>query len=145
MSCRSMILLEQADNSYLGIYCHHEGYVEHNGAILNSSYQDRNKVEELIAIGDISELGFNVSDKEANHCIAYGRDLGVKGIVNAIKYDSLEQLDDITTNWCEFNYVYSKDNKWKYFQTGELKEGLKDLAASVKTMQRENVFGGASK
>lgn len=145
MSCKSMILLEQPDSSYLGIYCHHDGYIEHNGAILNASYQDRAKVEDLIELGDISELGLNVSDKEVNHCIAYSRDMGVGGVTKAMKYESLEELNDISTNWCEFNYVFSKDNKWRFFETGELKNGLKELAPVIKEQQQYNVFGGATK
>ena len=145
MSCRSNILIEQPDSSYLGIYCHHDGYIDHNGAILNASYKDRTKVEDLINLGDLSELKANISDDGDNHCIAYTRDLGVGGVTNAMKYNSLEELDDFSTNWCEINYIFTKENTWKYFETGELQNGLINLAEAVKASQQANVFGGAAK
>jgi len=59
MATRSLIAIKHKDNTYSGVYCHWDGYVEHNGKILKEDYQDRAKVVELIDGGDISSLKTN--------------------------------------------------------------------------------------
>jgi hypothetical protein len=56
MATRSFISIKHKDNTYSGVYCHWDGYVENNGKILKEDYQDRVKVVELIDGGDISSL-----------------------------------------------------------------------------------------
>ena len=46
------------------IYCHWDGYLQNNGAILLEHYQDPKKVNELIDLGDISSLRENVAPKK---------------------------------------------------------------------------------
>lgn len=45
------------------VYCHWDGYVEHNGVILNEFYSNSVYVNRLIATGDISSLGAQVGEK----------------------------------------------------------------------------------
>ena len=56
MSTRSAIIQKQPDGSFRGIYCHHDGYLSHNGVVLRDHYQDPDKVTRLIDLGDISVL-----------------------------------------------------------------------------------------
>ena len=66
MSTRSAIIKQQADGSYLGIYCHNDGYPEapHGvGHKLITHYTDEDKINELIALGDLSQLGDVVGEK----------------------------------------------------------------------------------
>jgi len=75
------------------IYCHLDGYLEYNGAILNEFYQDSAKVNHLVALGDMSSLGTSIGEmvefdaqmeydpvtRFAKQCRFYGRDRGEKG------------------------------------------------------------------
>lgn len=59
MSTRSFICVEQDDGSYKGVYCHSDGYLTYNGAMLLDHYNSREKADALIALGDLSLLAKN--------------------------------------------------------------------------------------
>lgn len=61
MSTRSAIGIKYDDNKYMGIYCHYDGYLENNGIKLNTSYKEKNKVESLMALGNLISLGHILS------------------------------------------------------------------------------------
>lgn len=44
------------------VYCHWDGYLEHNGRILQEHY-DSAKANHLVALGDISSLGAKIGDE----------------------------------------------------------------------------------
>lgn len=48
MSTRTAIFKEQEDGTFQGIYCHHDGYIEGVGRILNSFYQDPKDIQKVI-------------------------------------------------------------------------------------------------
>jgi hypothetical protein len=84
MSTRSAIIAKINDR-YQGIYCHFDGYIAGVGKTLQKYYNTAEKVQELIALGDISSLdkklkmitrnhSFNTPDK--NVTVAYHRDRG---------------------------------------------------------------------
>jgi hypothetical protein len=84
MATRSAIIMK-TEKGYLGIYCHHDGYLEGVGFTLAKHYTDPEKVKKLISLGDISSLGEEVEPKdnahsyntpEKNVTVAYGRDRG---------------------------------------------------------------------
>lgn len=99
MATRSTIALEFADGTVQQVYCHWDGYLEHNGRILQGAYMDPFKVRDLIDLGDLSSLGLNLGEKHdfdcphkygtpeyeawsnAKHemCTFYGRDRGETG------------------------------------------------------------------
>ncbi len=56
MGTRSRIGIELPDHSVVSVYCHWDGYVEHNGKILVQQYQNRDDVKELIDGGSMSSL-----------------------------------------------------------------------------------------
>ena len=117
MATRSRIAIENEDGTVTSIYCHFDGYVEHNGKMLQEHYTDRSKVEQLIALGDISYLRANIeptgkhsfNEPEAGVTVAYHRDRG-------------EKLNQITHNWGvegffthdfeEYGYCFTKEGKW---------------------------------
>lgn len=123
----------------MGSYCHSDGYLTYNGAMLLDHYSDRTKVEKLISFGDMAALNENIdpfSGREHNFdhrqegvTVFYGRDRGEKETEPRIV-----DLDDINSpdSWIEYCYVYGKDGKWRYFVCGQnehpvfrdLKEGL---------------------
>jgi hypothetical protein len=131
MSTRSMILIEQENGEYLGIYCHSDGYLTHNGAMLIDHYNQREKVKELISHGDLSYLSERINpDSSREHsfdrpqrgvCIYYGRDRGETS-TDAINF----KLEDLSEDpWIEYTYIFGKDNQWKYFEYNGLANGLK--------------------
>jgi hypothetical protein len=65
MATRSTIALEFADGTVQQVYCHWDGYLSNNGAILQEHYSDPFKLRELIDLGDISSLRSTVGTKHA--------------------------------------------------------------------------------
>ena len=63
MATRSTIAIEYADGTVEQVYCHWDGYLDHNGVILRDNYSDPFKLQQLIELGDISSLGPNIGDK----------------------------------------------------------------------------------
>ena len=81
MATRS-IIAKLDDKGVQAIYCHNDGYLSNNGKILDQHYADEDKVDELLAEGDISSL----RDTIANTTF-YARDRGEK-------YKEATQLKD---------------------------------------------------
>ena len=133
MSTRSYICIENEDKSISGIYCHSDGYLTYNGAMLLDHYSDREKVKELISLGGLSTLlpklhpdkskphSFDYDKRQEDVCVFYGRDRGESG--NEAHEVVLEDIDkDI---FIEYVYVFGLDNKWRYFEGGDYqKTGL---------------------
>lgn len=79
MSTRSMIAKQIAEDEYLAVYCHQDGYLSHNGALLLDCYNTPEKVDALLALGELSHLGKDM--EAAPHEIA---DLkGMEGVTVA--------------------------------------------------------------
>ena len=71
MSTNSFIGRELSSGEIRGVYCHWDGYPEHNGKILVESYKNTSQVDALLALGDLSILG-----EDPEKCVAYARDRG---------------------------------------------------------------------
>jgi hypothetical protein len=65
MGTRSTIALEFADGTVEQVYCHWDGYLNYNGAILEKHYKDPFKLQLLIEQGDMSSLGKEVGTQHA--------------------------------------------------------------------------------
>ena len=115
MSTRSFICVEQDDGSYKGVYCHSDGYLTYNGAMLLDHYNSREKASEIIALGDLSLLceklypdperphSFDYDSRQEDVTVAYGRDRGEKGT------EAREiTLEDAKESWCEYMYVFGR-------------------------------------
>lgn len=63
MATRSTIALEFADGTVEQVYCHWDGYLEHNGQILLKHYSNPFVLRDLIDGGAISSLGQKVGTK----------------------------------------------------------------------------------
>lgn len=121
MATRSMIYLQTGKDSYAGIYCHWDGYLSHNGAILQNYYNTREKVEELVALGNLSSLGrylrapegtqHTFDDPWPNTCVAYGRDRGEEN--QEARTYTRKQIRE-SDGWEEYSYLFTLDNIWKY-------------------------------
>lgn len=91
MSTNSHIGIKQG-NKVKYIYCHWDGYLSHNGMLLNLFYRSPEKVEKLINLGDISSLGYNV---EAPRPIKDGQDAS-----NLSNYMNLHIKTSFTVSYC---------------------------------------------
>jgi hypothetical protein len=124
MATRSRIAIEKEDGRVYSIYCHNDGYPEHNGAVLHHYYQDREKVERLIALGDISSLSEKVeptgphsfNSPERGVVVAYHRDRG-KALRKAEYH--MSKTTYFRGDVEEFGYLFTKENEWVYVSYGD--------------------------
>lgn len=124
MGTRSRIGVMHGDNCK-SVYCHWDGYLEHNGRIL-MEYYDSAKANHLVALGDLSSLASEIGEKHPfsqfdvaedqrvnydNWCTFYGRDRGETG--TDFRVDSTFKAFLERANGCgaEFYYVM-KDGEW---------------------------------
>ena len=119
MGTRSRIGVMHGDNCK-SVYCHWDGYLEHNGAILQAHY-DSARANNLVALGDLSSLAQYINAAEGlEHsfekpvegvCVFYGRDRGEKGceFKTDATFDSFfERADGCGAEW----YYIMKDGVW---------------------------------
>jgi hypothetical protein len=152
MGTRSTIALEFADRTVGQVYCHWDGYLEHNGKILLENYSDPFKLRELIDLGNLSslkpEIGtkhpfsrfdtiMSMSDSDyekaySNMTTFYGRDRGDEANEADYFKSYLDYIDNFQPE--EYNYILRRDGKW-YVSMGEmgqeyilLDEALKQVA-----------------
>ena len=162
MGTRSTIALEFADGTVQQVYCHWDGYLDHNGAILKEHYSNPFKLRELIDLGDLSSLRPNIGEKHAfsqfeltdpaeieahkklteTQCTFYTRD---RGEVAPFKvFPTLKEAERyFEGSWCEYFYCF-KYSKADDYQTGEWyykKEGerWKKLAPAIGKINVEEV------
>lgn len=130
MATRSTIALEFADGSVGQVYCHWDGYLEHNGQLLSDHYRDPFKLRELIDLGDLSSLSPDIGakhqfenphpykstewqvwhDAHKNQCTFYGRDRGEPGI--EARY--FKNFDEYVREhqYEEYEYILRRDGRW---------------------------------
>ena len=119
MATRSHIGIKNQDNSVTYIYCHWDGYPEHNGMLLCKHWDDVYFVEQLMNLGNLSCLGSEIGERQnfdqptdSNWCLAYGRDRGEENV----DYRTFSSEQDFLENFNggeEFHYLF-KDGKWYY-------------------------------
>ena len=135
MSTRSLIAIE-SEKEFKGVYCHWDGYPDYNGRILVNYYQEREKVEELISMGDISSLGKDIGKKHEfgdrsesvkNMTTFYHRDREEELSNPIIKYSLSDLLYHARDLDCEFVYIFTKEDKWKCYCLATDKDQLYDL------------------
>jgi len=122
------------------VYCHWDGYLEHNGAILQEHYNSA-KANELVSLGDLSSLrpeigvehAFSHFDTEmsqeeyyekfSNMCTFYGRDRGEKNVSWKVSHTFEEFLEQVQSCWGEWYYIM-KDGVWYCGSIKESEAGL---------------------
>lgn len=135
MGTRSNIGILCDDGKVAGVYCHWDGYVEHNGRILYENYRDTAKVIRLIQGGNISSLGEHVAPEDTGKplvhrhekgqalrkhtfddpaegvTVFYGRDRGERD-QGAHMFDNIAEF---RSNMEEFAYLFNpKTGEWKW-------------------------------
>jgi hypothetical protein len=112
------------------VYCHWDGYLEHNGKILQEHY-DSAKANHLVALGDLSSLRKDIGEKHPfskfdlatqieqrlheeateNMCTFYGRDRGEKDTEFQVAQTFAEFLEQCDGCAAEYYYIM-KDGVW---------------------------------
>jgi hypothetical protein len=151
MGTRSTIAIEYADGTVEQVYCHWDGYLENNGALLAVHYKDPFKVRALMDLGDLSSLAMNLGEQHSfdtfhmppsereqhnqqhkDSCTFYGRDRSEEG-VGATKFiDYKDYIDN--HQYEEFEYILRNvDSKAVWFvsdHSGNYVELTKAMADS---------------
>lgn len=117
MGTRSRIGVMHGDKCK-SVYCHWDGYLEHNGRILFEHY-DSAKANFLVALGDLSSLHANIGEKHDFddrqaadiQCTFYGRDRGETGTDFKVDYSFEDFLDRANGCGAEFYYIM-RDGEW---------------------------------
>jgi hypothetical protein len=136
MGTRSTIAIQNEDGTVTGIYCHWDGYLSHNGDILQKFYTTEEKVRALIALGDLSSLGEQIGSKHDfnnapdDECNAYGRDRGETGCEPATEHNWRQYRAEYGQ---EYDYLFTPGAGWQV----STYNGIYDLAAALAT-EEEN-------
>lgn len=128
MSTRSSIAIKHG-TVVKAVYCHWDGYIGYVGRLLNQHYQASPKVNNLIALGDVSTLGVEigeeycfdqVSDYEdgfARQCTFYTRDRGENTPFSTYSSEQ-EWIRDLNDAGVEYYYLYDS-GVWYVSQGGD--------------------------
>ena len=106
MSTRSAIGYKMDTSKVRAKYCHWDGYIENNGAILQENYLEARKVAQLVELGDQSTLAAELAD-----CEFYMRDKGESDVGAQTFDDVAEFVEYYKDSNCEFFYLLTR-NGW---------------------------------
>lgn len=128
MGTRSRIGVMHGDK-VKSVYCHWDGYLSHNGRLLQDHY-DSAKANHLVAMGDLSSLGRVIGEahpfsphttaedkalyeaaKEAGYCTFYTRDRGETGTEFKVAHTFEEFVEQADGCGAEYYYIM-KDGVW---------------------------------
>lgn len=117
MGTRSTIAVKHQDGTVSQIYCHWDGYLEHNGKMLVEHYETQEKAEALVALGDMSSLDQSIERPEGHtfdksvsgYSVFYGRDRGERGCEARRFYSGAEFIRSRQSE--EYDYIFA-DGIW---------------------------------
>jgi len=128
MGTRSRIGVMHGDK-VKSVYCHWDGYLAHNGAILQEHY-DSARANNLVALGDLSSLGRVIGEahpfsphtneldklayeaaREAGYCTFYARDRGETDTEFQVAHTFEEFFEQADGCGAEYYYIM-KDGVW---------------------------------
>jgi len=129
MGTRSTIALEFADGSVSQVYCHWDGYLENNGAILQANYMDPFVVRDLLDLGDFSSLRETVEDTQEGAYTQRGEDKEVRRYMNADEYFDCCQQE-------EYDYILRQvEGKAVWFVRCYATDGVWATMSEAKALQ----------
>ena len=113
MATRSLIGIK-LDNIVKTIYCHWDGYPEHNGKLLIENYSSPAAITELMELGDLSTL-----DITPDKCKAYHRDRNEPwGMVEPREMDINTVVQDAVKDYgVDYVYIYNNEFEWDCFKS----------------------------
>jgi hypothetical protein len=143
-------------NKVKSIYCHWDGYLEHNGAILQEHY-DSSKANHLVALGDLSSLRADIGEEHAfsqfelpaeeveayktlteDWCTFYGRDRGESGVEFKVAQTFDEFMEQCDNSGAEYYYIM-RDGTWYCGDTYESSPLSKKLTPLADALQAQTV------
>jgi hypothetical protein len=108
MGTRSNIGILNQDGIVDYIYCHYDGYIDHNGKTLNEYYNTEEKVRELISLGDMNALTETIDSS-----IFYKRDKG-----EILKIYKTSYVDYTKEYFEEYVYLFTPGQGWEVREYG---------------------------
>lgn len=148
MSTRSNIGIKLGDGKAKVIYCHSDGYLDYNGLLLFKHYNTKERVEELLNLGNASFLtpklhpdpsmphSFDYDNRQDDVSVFYGRDRGEEEQEAQVKL-----IEDILNNvFIEYLYLFNLEtNKWEVatYEQHEFKDLEEELIKEKVNFDRQ--------
>jgi len=142
MATRSNIAYQTAEGKIRSVYCHWDGYPEHNGEMLQRHYQDIEKIKRLVELGSISALRPEIGEKQdfddrstqnENWTLAYSRDRGEE--LHISEYDDIPSwIEDME----EYAYLWN-GKEWLVNDHGATAGGF-PVFNFIEVAQRQDVM-----
>lgn len=120
MATRSFISV-MTDDGIKAVYCHWDGYPEHNGKILNENYTKEDTLK-LMEFGQISALA-----ETTDACVFYHRDRGEE-LSPAESLNNIQELVEVA-NDAGAEFIYLFDNEWLVCDTNSRKPKFVSLVS----------------
>ena len=138
MGTRSRIGIELPNHDVVSVYCHWDGYPEHNGRILVEQYLNRDDVEELIDGGSMSTLRTRgtwdhsspLRDEKGEYIcdaagyLTYENDREPQPLYHtergeeiSIEHTSFDEFVSGNLGGEEYAYLYDLNDNWKAYKT----------------------------
>jgi len=135
------------------VYCHWDGYLEHNGAILQEHY-DSSRANNLVALGDLSSLrpaigvehpfsSIGIMEHEdyekayGDMCTFYGRDRGETGTEWKVAHSFAQFYEQCDNCGAEYYYIM-RDGVWycgDTYTSSPLSKKLTPLAEALQAVE----------
>ena len=131
MGTRSTIALEFADGTVEQVYCHWDGYLEGNGAMLEQHYMNPFKVKQLLALGGFSSLEASVEDTKKTAYTQRGEDLSIEKFKDFEDYKANHQYEEYEYILRNINGIavwFVADHSDRYVTLAEAFEAQKEMA-----------------
>jgi hypothetical protein len=136
MATRSRIAVLQKDGTVKSIYCHFDGYLSGVGAELLHHYNDYEKANALMALGNLSSVGEHLQPNPAS---PHNFECSQKGVTSAYHRDRGEDFDQDTHkdlpdylengDFEEYNYLFV-GGKWYLLEGVNVTELTPELVES---------------
>ena len=151
MGTRSRIAVMHGD-VFKSVYCHWDGYLDHNGRILHEHY-DNARANNLVALGDISSLKETIGEKHpfsqfevdmsadeyeskyGNMTTFYGRDREEKNTEWQVAHSFEEFLTQCDNSGAEYYYIMENGTWYCGSMYGEFKHQLVALSQALETVK----------
>ena len=118
MSCPSYICKELPNGRYKVIFCCENSYISHNGIILNYFYNTEKKINNLLSLGDLTNLGIVTDFHKIEMLDNYNTALESFHISFFCRKGLAEKASKLTLKnmlkniWIKYFYIYDKNGKW---------------------------------
>ena len=114
MATRSLIGINLNNGITKIIYCHWDGYPEHNGQLLVNNYNSPSAVFDLLELGDLSSLA-----EAPDQCTAYHRDRNEPWDMVEPRDVNQSELTGVGNDYgVDYVYIYNEEFEWECHRLG---------------------------